>query len=119
MNTAPCTLLLAAIAGCALAQTLSPELAPIAAKYKADIAALDAQQAAALTQAQNPYVAALGSAERIAITAGNVAGVSAITTERAALSSGLIAPRLTGRSAEGVADPSQGLSRRQRPHPGG
>jgi hypothetical protein len=89
----PLCLLLAVVAPCALSQVLAPELAPTAAKYHADIATLEGQRAGALEQAQKPYLAALGTAEKSATTAGNVAGVAAIATERAALGSGLIAPR--------------------------
>ena len=88
----PLCLLLAAVAPFALSQNLAPELAPMAAKYKLDVATLEAQRAAALAQAQNPYVAALGVAERSATTSGNVATVSMIATERATLNSGLMAP---------------------------
>lgn len=92
MRIALC-LLLAVVARCASSQSLAPELAPTAAKYQADIATLEGQRTGALGQAQKPYMAALGAAEKSATTGGNVAGVAAITTERAALGSGLIAPR--------------------------
>lgn len=92
MKSACCIGLFTAIANFACAQALAPELAPIAAKYKSDLAALEAQRTAALAQAQAPYLAALGTAERMATTAGNVAGVSAIASERTALGSGLMSP---------------------------
>jgi hypothetical protein len=94
MKTASCALLLVVIAGCACAQILAPELAPLAAKYKVDLATLDAQRANAVAQAQTPYVAALAAAEKTATTAGKVAAVSAIAAERAALTSGLMSPGL-------------------------
>jgi hypothetical protein len=68
------------------------ELAPLVAKHKADLAALDAQKAAAMARAQQPYVAALDSAEKTATTAGTLEVVAAITKEREALKSGLMAP---------------------------
>jgi hypothetical protein len=74
------------------AQTLAPELAPIAAKYKTDLATLEAQRTAALTQAQTPYMTALASAEKTATAAGKVAGVAAIGAERAAIPKGLMTP---------------------------
>lgn len=82
------------ISGFALAQTLVPELSPIASKHKADIAALEAQDANALSQAQTRYVAALAAAERVATSSGKVAAVAAIASERTALANGLMAPGL-------------------------
>lgn len=92
MKTAAFTLLLTALASCACAQALAPELAPIATKYKADVAMLESQRSAAITQSQNAYTVTLGTAERSATTAGNVAAVAAIATERASISSGLMSP---------------------------
>lgn len=91
MKAALPTLLFAFVAG-ACAQTLAPDLAPLAEKYKADVAALEAQRVAAMSQPEKAYTAALAAAEKTATTAGNVAGAAAIATERAALSSGLMAP---------------------------
>ena len=78
----------------AFAQALAPELAPMAAKYKADIATLETQRTTAVAQAQKPYNAALAAVEKIATAAGNVAGVSAIVNERAAIGKGLMTPGL-------------------------
>ena len=76
------------------AQDLAPELAPLVAKHKADLAALDAQKAAATARVQQTYVAALDGAEKTATVAGNLAVVAAITKEREALKTGLMAPAL-------------------------
>src|SRR5678815_979659 len=76
------------------AQDLAPELAPLVAKHKADLAALDAQKAGAIARAQQPYVAALDSAEKTATTAGALEVVATITKEREALKTGLMAPAL-------------------------
>jgi hypothetical protein len=92
MNTGSLIVMLAAFASGAFAQNLAPDLAPLAAKYKSETAALDAQRAAALKQAQQPYIAALDSAEKNATTAGNVAAVAAIATERGGLGKELLAP---------------------------
>lgn len=92
MKTTLYPLLLAAAAGCVCAQTLAPELAPLAAKYKTDLAALETQRAAALAQAQIAYTSALAAAEKTATATGKAAVVAAIATERAALSSGLMTP---------------------------
>ena len=70
------------------AQDLAPELQPLAAKHKADLAAFNAQKAAAMTRAQQPYVFALDGAERTATSAGNIDTVAAITKEREALKDG-------------------------------
>lgn len=85
-------LLAAAGATCAYAQALARELEPLAAKYKADVAALEDRRSAAIAKAQASYANDLGAAERTATTAGNVAALAAITTERGAMSSGLMAP---------------------------
>jgi hypothetical protein len=74
------------------AQDLAPELAPLAAKHQADLTALDAQKAAAVTRAQQPYVSALDGAERTATSAGTLEVVAAITKEREALKSGVMSP---------------------------
>ena len=78
------------------AQDVAPELAPVAAKYKADIAALDALKAAALARLQQPYIAALDVAEKTATSAGSLEAVAGIAKERAALKSGLMAPAFPG-----------------------
>src|SRR5260221_8051922 len=91
MKTALPTLLFAFVAG-ACAQTFAPELAPLAEKYKADVAALEAQRAVAISQPEKAYTTALAAAEKIATTAGNVTGAAAITSERTSLGSGLMAP---------------------------
>lgn len=92
MNTALCILLLAALVHCACAQTFAPELAPHAVKYKTDLATLELQRAAAVTQAQKPYVEALAGAEKTATARGDVAGAAAIAGERSALTRGLMPP---------------------------
>jgi hypothetical protein len=92
MKATFCILCLVAMSGSVAAQALAPELAPLATKYKADIATLETQRAAAIAQLYKPYAAALVTAEKSATTAGNVAGVSVIATERAALASGLMSP---------------------------
>lgn len=91
-ETAACLVFITAVVSCARAQTLSPELAPLAAKYKADIAALEAQRTTAIAQAQKPYEAAMATAEKTATAAGNVAAVGVINTERVAMSKGLMPP---------------------------
>src|SRR5262245_11156022 len=92
MKRSLCILLLSALAHCACAQTLAPELAPLAARYKLDIATLEAQRTAALSQAQKPYVLALATAEKSATASGNAAGVAAIVGERAAITKDLMSP---------------------------
>ena len=57
------------------AQSLAPELEPLAAKYRADMAAFNAQKAVAMTRAQQPYVLALDGAEKAATSAGTVGAV--------------------------------------------
>ena len=74
------------------AQDLAPELAPLAAKYKAALAALDAQKAATLARVQQTYGIALDAAEKTATTAGSIEAIAAITKEREALKSGPLAP---------------------------
>jgi hypothetical protein len=88
----PLYLLFAVAANCACAQTLAPELAPIATKYKADVAMLEAQRLAAIAQSQNAYTATLGTAERSATTAGKVDLLAAIANERASVTGGLMPP---------------------------
>jgi hypothetical protein len=79
-------------AGTLHAQDLAPQLAPLVAKHQADQAALDAQKATTLARVQQPYVAALDGAEKTATSAGALEVVAAITKEREALKSGLMAP---------------------------
>ncbi len=76
----------------ARAQTLAPELAPTEAKYRADVAALATQTAAALSQAQQTYARALGDAEKTATAAGALPAVAAIAREQAAVKDALLAP---------------------------
>jgi hypothetical protein len=92
MKTALCSMWLMALSSSLGAQALAPELAPLAAKYKTDLATLETQRTNAVTQAQKPYLAALDTAEKNATKAGNVAGVSTIGQERAAIGKGLMAP---------------------------
>lgn len=84
--------LLALAASNAFAQTVAPELAPAAAKYKADMATLDAQRLAALAQAQKSHAAALDAAEKTATAAGNLPVVAAITKERESLIADTLKP---------------------------
>ncbi len=84
--------LLVLAASCALAQTVAPELAPAAAKYKADMATLDAQRLAALAQAQKSHAAALDASEKTATAAGNLPVVAAITKERESLVADTLTP---------------------------
>jgi hypothetical protein len=76
----------------AQAQTLPLELAPVEAKYRADLAALATQTAGALSQAQQIYARALGDAEKTATTAGALPAAAAIAREQAALKDALLAP---------------------------
>lgn len=84
--------LLVLAASSAFAQTVAPELAPAAAKYKADMATLDAQRLAALAQAQKSHAAALDAAEKTATAAGNLPVVAAITKERESLIADTLTP---------------------------
>jgi hypothetical protein len=68
------------------------ELAPVEAKYRADLAALATQTAGALSQAQQIYARALGDAEKTATTAGALPAAAAIAREQAALKDALLAP---------------------------
>ena len=77
---------------CGSAQTPAPELASAANKHQADRTALETQRTAALEQVQRPYAAALDAAEKTATATGSLPAVAAITKERAALKSGLMAP---------------------------
>lgn len=61
----------------------SSELAQLAAKYKADTAALDTQKTAAVARVAQTYSTALDGAEKIETTAGRVQAIAAITKERA------------------------------------
>ena len=76
------------------AQDLAPELAPLAAKYKADIAALEAQKSAALARAEQTYSTALDGVEKTATAAGKLEVVAAVTKERESIKGGLMAPAL-------------------------
>jgi hypothetical protein len=64
------------------AQELAPELAPGAAKFKEDIAALDKQKEAEISRISETYIAALDGAEAKATAAGNIKAVTAISQER-------------------------------------
>src|SRR5437868_3851144 len=74
------------------AQFFAPELEPLAAKHRADQAALDAQKAVAITRVQQPYGSALDEAERTATSAGALEVVAAIANERKALKGGQTMP---------------------------
>ena len=93
MNMRP--LLFLAVVGVAFAETgtvtaLAPELAPLAARHKADLVAVDQQSAAALARSTPFYLAALEAAEKDALARANVDAVAAIHKEREAVNAGLI-----------------------------
>ncbi len=88
----PLFLALVALPFTTLAQTLAPELAPTEAKYRADVAALAAQTATALSNAQQTYSRALADAEKSATATGSLPAVAAITREQAAVKDALLAP---------------------------
>ena len=67
---------------------LAPELAPLAAKHKADDEAINAKRAASVAQVGRNYTMALNTAERTATAAGNVGAIAAITAERDGLKAG-------------------------------
>jgi hypothetical protein len=77
-----------------LAQTLAPEIAPLAAKYDADIKSLDASRTAAVSRIQQLYLADLNAAEKTATAAGKLSEVAAILKAREAVStqSAVLAP---------------------------
>ncbi|HZJ15313.1 MAG TPA: hypothetical protein VFD27_09700 [Chthoniobacteraceae bacterium] len=77
-----------AIATTLHAQDLAPELESLVTKYKADLAAFNAQKASAMARAQQPYVSTLDGAEKTATSAGSLDAVAAITKEREALKAG-------------------------------
>ena len=96
-----------AAAHCALvaplhAQDLAPELAPLAAKYKADTAALGAQKEAAITRVALVYSAALDSAEKTETTAGHLPALTAITLERGDLKKNEVKPELPSDLPKGL-----------------
>ena len=64
------------------APALAPELAPLAAKYKTDTAALNAQKDEAIIRVAQTYRAALDAAESVETTAGHLKAIAAITAER-------------------------------------
>jgi len=64
------------------AQELAPELASLAAKYKADTAAIEGQRKTEASRLANVYGAALDAAEKAETSAGHVNTVAAITRER-------------------------------------
>src|SRR5687768_15252257 len=92
MKPSACVLALALGAAAAQAQTLPPELTPVEAKYRAELATLGTQTSAALTQAQQSYARALGDAEKSATATGAVSAVAAIAREQTALKDALLAP---------------------------
>jgi hypothetical protein len=67
---------------------LAPELAPLAAKYNADLTALETQKAAEVLRVSQPYLTALDAGETKATTAGEVKGMGAITQERTEVKGG-------------------------------
>src|SRR5947207_8784889 len=70
------------------ASGLAPELAPLAARYQADLAALAGTRDKAVTQFQQSYLTALTAAEQRA-TAGNKADeLRAIVEEKVAVTAG-------------------------------
>jgi hypothetical protein len=69
----------------ALAQTLAPELAPLAAKYDADVKTLDAAHAAAAATVRQKFLADLAAAEKSASDRGKVDEAAAILKARQAV----------------------------------
>ncbi len=78
-------LLLLALSTWVRAEDLAPELAPLAAKYKADITALTDEQTAAVTKAKQQYVTALDEAAKTAAGSNNRKALEAIAHEKEAL----------------------------------
>ncbi len=76
------------------AQELLPELQPLAAKHKANVATIESQKATALAHAREVYVAALEAAEKSATTTGQLPIVATLTKEREAVNSGKMSPTL-------------------------
>lgn len=66
----------------AWAQSLDPELAPIAAKHKTDLAMVETQKVTALARARQDYLAALDFADKGATSAGDLKATIAIGKER-------------------------------------
>lgn len=64
------------------AQTMAPELAPLAQRYRADLATLKEQSGSVLTRLKKSYFDALDAAEKSATTLGQVKAVAAIVEER-------------------------------------
>jgi hypothetical protein len=64
------------------AQDLAPELVPMAAKYKADLEALDTQKDTEAVRVSQAYIAALAEAEAKATAGGDLKGLAAIGQER-------------------------------------
>ena len=84
------------------AQDLAAELAPLAAKYNADTAALSAQKEAAITRVMLVYSAALDAAEKTETTAGHLTALTAITQERGALKKNGAKPELPSDFPKGL-----------------
>jgi hypothetical protein len=72
------------------APALAPELAPIAAKHKADLAALEQQRAAALARSLPFYLNALEVEDKAALQRSDLGAVAAIDKEREAVKACLI-----------------------------
>ncbi len=67
------------------AQTLLPELAPLAAKHQAEIATLKTQDETTAAKLRKTYEDALAGAEKVASVGGNKAALTAIGEDRTAL----------------------------------
>lgn len=67
---------------------LPPELAPMAVKYQANAAALTEARNKAMTQAQQPYLAALTAAAQKAATGNKADEARAVTEEKEAITAG-------------------------------
>jgi len=86
-------ILLIALGLTAFGQTgapLAPELAPLAAKHQADLAAVEQQRAAALARSLPFYTSALDAEEKAALARSNLDAVAAIDKERDVVKAGLI-----------------------------
>lgn len=73
---------------------LAPELAPLAAKYKADSDGVTAKRSAAVSQVAQNYIMALNTAERTATSTGDLKSLAAISSERDGIKAGNLDPKL-------------------------
>ena len=82
------------------APALAPELAPLAAKHKADLATLDQQRTAALAAKLPFYLNPLDAAEKNALAQSNLEAVAAIRLERDAVKGGKIGDLIAAKFPE-------------------